>query len=108
MISLKLTFRCYIGILAIEKKKKQRVKIKISLWASEFIDYAKVAFYLRKNMKKKRFELIEDAINFFEVRLKEKYPSLEKMKIKISKPDVFKLCKTGLCATPSVKSKKKY
>lgn len=86
-----LRFKCIIGLLECERIKAQKVKIKLSLKADDFIDYAELAELLKAQMKKQKFYKIEDGLIFFKEILKQKYPSLNFLKLKISKPQVFKL-----------------
>ena len=92
-----LTFKCIIGILDFERKKKQKVILNISFKyffyedGSNFIDYSKVADFCEKSMKKEKFKLIEDAILFLRKGLKSTY-DIKKLKIKITKPDILSNC----------------
>ena len=90
-----LTFKCIIGILPHERKTKQKVNINISFRYSfkknEFIDYSKVASFVEKSMKEKKFLLIEDAIVYLKTQLNSNYP-LKKLKICIKKPDILDNC----------------
>lgn len=90
-----LSFKCIIGILDFERIKKQKVLIDISFEykfkKDSFIDYSEVSTYIQEQMKKKKFLLIEDAINFFEKKLSKKY-KIKNLQIKISKPTILKNC----------------
>jgi dihydroneopterin aldolase len=92
-----LTFKCIIGILPFERKKRQQVIINISFSyfynqdSSNFIDYNEVSILIEKIMKKQKFKLIEDAIFFIRKKLKKKY-MIKKLKIKISKPNILSNC----------------
>ena len=61
-----LEFKCIIGILEFERKKKQKVIVDISFKykykKDDFMDYSEVAFLVKQNIKAQRFGLIEDAI----------------------------------------------
>jgi dihydroneopterin aldolase len=92
-----LTFKCILGILDIEREKKQKVIVNISFkyyfnkTNSKFIDYSKIVSYVKKTMKKKKFKLIEDAILFIKKDLKSTY-NIKRFKIKISKPNIISNC----------------
>ena len=92
-----LTFKCIIGILPIEREKKQKVIVNISFSyfynkdGSNFIDYSEVSALIEKIMKKQKFKLIEDAILFIRKKLKRKY-DIKKLKVKISKPNILSNC----------------
>jgi len=94
-----LTFKCIIGILDFERISKQRVTIDVSfdyLYTNDyFIDYSHVATFIKKQMKKKKFELLEDAIIYFESKLYKLY-KINNLKIRICKPDILKDCIVSL------------
>ncbi len=88
-----LEFKCIIGILDFERKKKQRVIVDISFKydykKDDFIDYSEIALVVKQNIKKGRFGLIEDAILDTNNLLKYQF-NIKKLKIKITKPDILK------------------
>lgn len=90
-----LNFKCIIGILDFERIEKQKVIIDISFEyefdKDIFIDYSEVSSFIKKQMKKKKFLLIEDAIIYFEKELYNKY-KINKLYLKISKPNILKDC----------------
>lgn len=94
-----LTFNCIIGILDFERIKKQKVVINITfdyIYKKDyFIDYSEVSALTKKIMKKEKFELLEDAIIHIESELYKVY-KINKLKIKISKPDILKDCIVSL------------
>ena len=94
-----LTFKCIIGILPFERKKKQNVSINISFKykfkENEFIDYSKVVQTVEKIMKKEKFLLIEEAILCLNKRLKDEF-DICKLKISITKPNIINNCIVGV------------
>jgi dihydroneopterin aldolase len=92
-----LTFKTIIGILSFERVKKQKVILDISFnytfseKSQEFIDYSEVSALIKKTMRKKKFELIENAILTLEKKIYKKF-NLTNLQIKISKPDILKDC----------------
>lgn len=94
-----LTFKCIIGILPKERKKKQKVIINISFKYNfkegEFIDYSHVAKDVETIMKKQKFQLIEDALIYIKERLETRYP-IKSLKIKIQKPNILKKCQVSV------------
>ncbi|MGA1932170.1 dihydroneopterin aldolase [Arcobacter sp. YIC-464] len=94
-----LTFKCIIGILPFEREKKQRVIINVSFEYTYkndyFIDYSVVASYIKQEMKKKKFELLEEAIAHIEGKLYKMY-KINNLKIEISKPDILSDCIVSL------------
>ncbi len=92
-----LTFKCIIGILPVERKKKQKVIINISFEyfyhddGQNFIDYSEVAKIVETTMKKNKFKLIEDAILYIRKKLKKQF-TIKNLTLKISKPDILSNC----------------
>ena len=92
-----LTFKTIIGILPFERVKKQQVIVNVSFVykfdskSKEFIDYSIVANIIKKQMKKKKFELIEEAIIYLKSKLQKEF-NLKKLNIKITKPTILKNC----------------
>lgn len=94
-----LAFKCIIGILPFERVEKQRVIINISFdyiyKKNYFIDYSEVSTFVKKEMKKKKFELLEEAIAHIEGKLYKLY-KINNLKIEISKPDILSDCIVSL------------
>jgi len=92
-----LTFKTIIGILPFERETKQKVILDISFsykftkGQKEFIDYSRVANMSKMIMKKEKFLLIEDAIIYLDRALTKEF-KIQKLKIKITKPDILKNC----------------
>ena len=90
-----LSFKCIIGILDFERVKKQKVIINLAFEykfeENIFIDYSEISSFVEKQMKKKKFLLIEDAITFIETKLYKLY-KINNLIIKISKPTILKNC----------------
>lgn len=96
-IKIKLKFKCIIGILPFERKKKQRVKVKLSAKAQDFLDYAKVCALIKKSYKEQEFKLIEDSLNYLFAALKNEFPQIKRLKITATKPDIIKHAKVSVC-----------
>ncbi|QKF74161.1 dihydroneopterin aldolase [Aliarcobacter faecis] len=94
-----LTFKCIIGILDFERKKRQRVIVNISFdyefKNKSFIDYTEVSNLVKRTMKERKFELLEDAVETLARIIKQNY-EIENLKLKISKPDILKDCIVSL------------
>lgn len=94
-----LTFKCIIGILDFERKKRQRVIVNISFdyefKNKSFIDYTEVSNLVKRTMKERKFELLEDAVETLARIIKQNY-EIENLKLKISKPDILKDCMVSL------------
>lgn len=54
-INIKMQFKCIIGILKFERKKKQKVCIYLTAKANDFLDYAKVSKKIKNTIKKNNF-----------------------------------------------------
>ncbi|WP_418181081.1 dihydroneopterin aldolase [Aliarcobacter lanthieri] len=94
-----LHFKCIIGILDFERLKKQKVIINISFdydfVDNSFIDYSEVSNLVKRIMKEKKFNLLEDAIKTIEKILYESY-DIKNLNLKISKPHILKDCVVSL------------
>lgn len=96
-----LTFKTIIGVLPFERENKQLIKIDIffeyhySENTKLYVDYSEVAKLVEKTMKKKKFELIEEAIVGLEKKLHQKFQLLN-LTIKITKPTILKNCIVGV------------
>lgn len=88
-------FSCIIGILDFERVTPQDIIINLELsyeYNSDFINYAEVAELIKSTMTDKKFKLLEDALIYLFPMLKEKYPNLSTLLIKITKPSILKEC----------------
>ncbi len=96
----KLTFEAIIGILEAERHTPQKISVSLSLEydydGKYFIDYAKVCAFIENNMITSQYGLLEDALESLSQNLKQTYPSIEKMKLKILKPDILPNATVGL------------
>lgn len=94
-----LTFKCMVGILDFERKKRQRVIVNLSFdyefKDGSFIDYAEVSELVKRTMKDKKFKLLEDAVKTLSELIKNKY-EVENLQLKISKPNILKDCVVSL------------
>jgi dihydroneopterin aldolase len=89
-------FKCIIGILDFERRIPQDVIINLKLVYefnnTDFINYADVAELIKTTMQESKFELIEDALIALFSLLKEKYPNISSLFIKITKPSILENC----------------
>ena len=98
-----LTFDVIIGLLDFERDKPQRVII--NLQASyeysdnHFIDYADIVLLLQEKLKTERYELLENALIGLKEVLFTTYPNIQKLHIKISKPNILPECSVALSHT---------
>ncbi|MDO4674085.1 dihydroneopterin aldolase [Campylobacter sp.] len=94
-IKIKLKFKCIIGILDFERKKKQTVIVKIKAKANDFLDYAKVAKRVKKIYKKHKFQTIEESLRSSSQKLKQHFPQIYYLKITTLKPQIIKNAEVG-------------
>lgn len=95
-----LTFKCIIGILDFERVNEQRVIINATIdynySQDNFIDYVKVADIIKKNLKKSKFKLLEDALLDTKDKIINEFKNIDALYLKITKPDILKDCTVSL------------
>jgi len=87
-----LKFQCIIGILDFERVTPQDVIINLTIsynYKKEFINYADVTKLIEKEMIKNKFLLLEDALLRLSKKLKKKFPLIQTLDIKITKPSIL-------------------
>jgi len=96
----KLEFSSIIGILEHERKNAQRVIVNLSLYyeykEGDFVDYAKVSDMIVSHMQESKYHLLEDALNGVSKQIQVHFPLVEKLQLKITKPDILKNCEVSL------------
>ncbi len=94
-----LEFKTIIGLLDFERIEEQRVIINCSItyeYKKDFINYAEVAEMIESSIKEYKFELIEEALEFLFKHLKENFPLIKTLRLKLSKPDILSNCVVSL------------
>ncbi|MBN2767576.1 MAG: dihydroneopterin aldolase [Campylobacterales bacterium] len=96
-----LTIDALIGILEEEKTAPQKLIIDIDIKymqknKKDFINYAEIVALVEKNIKTKRYGLLEDTLKGLKRNIKKSYPNIEKLKICLIKPDIITNCKVGV------------
>jgi len=95
-----LTFDVIIGLLDFERDKPQSVMVDIEATYNyenqNFIDYADMVTLIQNELKEKRYELLEDALQGIQHILIKKYPQLTSLYIKIAKPTILAHCSVAL------------
>ena len=98
-----LTFDVIIGLLDFERDKPQRVIINLEASYNysndQFIDYADLVLLIKDKLKAERYTLLENALLGIEETLYRTYPHLERLFLKISKPDILPECTVSLSKT---------
>jgi len=94
-----LKFQCIIGILDFERTTQQDIIVNLIIdyeYKDQFINYADVSNFIKKEMKRNEFLLIEDALSFFKIKLKEKFSLIKTLNLKITKPSILPDCKVSV------------
>ena len=94
-----LRFDTIIGILDFERVTPQAVIIDLTIeydYSGEFINYADVAQMIKKRMNEAKYLLLEDAINDLVKKLKQKFPAIKSLTLKITKPSIMPDCRVAL------------
>ncbi len=95
-----LTFDVIIGLLDYERERPQRVIIDLDAsydYSDEnFIDYADMVFLIEKELKEKRYKLLEEALLGMKHILYATYPQFKALSLKITKPDILSECSVAL------------
>ena len=94
-----LTFETIIGLLDFEREKPQRVIVSLRAtydYADNFLDYATIVDMIQNNFKKNRYKLLEEALLGIKNELFDTYPDIEKLYLKVSKPDIIAECTVAL------------
>ena len=94
-----LKFQCIIGILDFERVTPQDVCINLTIdyeYQDKFINYADVTFLIKERLIEEKFQLIEDALSHISSLLKETFPQINRLNLKITKPSILPDCKVSV------------
>lgn len=95
-----LTFTCIIGLLDFERVEEQRVVVDINIdynyIKDNFINYVDITEIAKKTLTLNKFELLEDALNSIKENILKEFSNIERLYIKISKPDILDDCVVSL------------
>ncbi|EDM23535.1 dihydroneopterin aldolase [Caminibacter mediatlanticus TB-2] len=94
-----LSFRAILGLLENERKEEQLVVVCAKIGyedKKEYVDYAKVCDIIQNTIIEGKFKLIEDAIDEVESKLKESFPQMKALYLKIRKPEILKNALAGV------------
>ncbi|MCX2683485.1 dihydroneopterin aldolase [Campylobacter sp. MIT 21-1685] len=95
-ISAKIKFRCIIGILRFERKKKQKICIHFKAGANEFLDYAQCIKKIKKYYKTKQFHTLEESLEYTCKKLKKHFPQIFYITVSIYKTQIIKNARVGV------------
>jgi len=90
-----LKFQCIIGILDFERKQEQDVIVNLEIgydFSDTFVNYADVVEFIKSTMKTNEFLLVEDALQTLAQDLKNNFPAIKKLNLKITKPAILPDC----------------
>jgi len=94
-----LKFECIIGILDFERVKPQDIIINLTIdynYEKDFINYADVVETIKKNIITAKYLLIEEALEGLSVILLKKFPLIDKLIIKLTKPSIMPDCRVSV------------
>lgn len=98
-----LTFDVIIGLLDFERDKPQQIIVNLEASYeysdNQFIDYSDIVILIQKELKEKRYVLLENALLGVKDLLYRTYPQLQTLAIKISKPNILPDCRVSLSKT---------
>jgi len=96
----RLEIFCIIGVLDFERESHQRVLLDLEIEyyyeKGTFLDYSKIARELETHLKKEKYLLLEEALLGIKKTLFAKFPAIDTLHIKLSKPDILPQCSVGL------------
>ena len=88
-----IVFEAIIGILEKERQKPQPIVVDASFWyeydTNSFLDYAKITDTIITHIQKKQFFLLEDALHSTMTLLKQEFPAIQKVRLRITKPKIL-------------------
>jgi dihydroneopterin aldolase len=94
-----LKFYAIIGILDFERDTAQEIVVDLSIvykYDNEFINYADVVETIKKNIITAKYLLIEEALEGLSVILLKKFPLIDKLIIKLTKPSIMPDCRVSV------------
>ncbi len=94
-----LTVDAVMGILDFEREKEQKIVMDLEIeyeFSKTYLDYKEIADFVSDRIVEKKFFLIEEALQDLAETLKEKFPPISYLKVKITKPNILKNCVVGV------------
>ncbi len=95
-----LQFDTIIGLLDFERITPQRIVISLQIdyeyTEGLFLNYADIASVVKADILSGQYTLLEDALLSLKALLFEKYPAIERLGIRITKPDILPDCSVAL------------
>jgi dihydroneopterin aldolase len=98
-----LVFETIIGLLAFERLKAQKVIINLTIdycyIENQYLDYAEIVSFIQNDMLANKYLLLETALDEIAKKLLSKYPPIEKINLKITKPNIISNARVSLSQT---------
>ncbi|KIM08551.1 MAG: dihydroneopterin aldolase [Sulfurovum sp. FS06-10] len=98
-----LTLNAIIGILDFERIHKQKIIVDVMFdylyTHNNFINYADVIHLIEEDIKIKKYELLEEALENISNQLFNNYPQITQLTLKITKPNIIPHAKVALSLT---------
>ena len=94
-----LKFYTIIGILDFERLQEQEIVIDLTIdynYQNKFINYADVSELIKQHIKESKFLLIEDALSSVSKKLKNSFPLINTLYIRLSKPSILADCNVSV------------
>lgn len=95
-----LTFDVIIGLLEFERERAQTLIVDVAVDYSyqdkQFIDYAHMVQTIKSHLHLKQYLLLEEALLGLKTVLKQNYPTIQTLFIKLSKPSILPQCNVAL------------
>jgi len=85
-------FETIIGILDFERVTPQKVIINTEIfyeYNGNYLDYAKVSEIIKNILQNKKFEILEDSLDYICSYLKNEYTNIIKIDLEILKPNIL-------------------
>lgn len=98
-----LVFETIIGVLAFERLKAQKVIVNLTIdykYAhNDYLDYAEIISLVQNDMRRNKYLLLETALDEIAKNLLSNYPVIEKINLKITKPNIIPNARVSLSQT---------
>jgi dihydroneopterin aldolase len=89
-----------IGLLDFERVTPQRVTVDLEATYKyingQYVDYVKLTELIEEELKKREYRLLEEALEGLEMLITTTYPIIDRLKLKILKPNILDNCLVGM------------
>jgi len=94
-----LKIEAIIGILEEERLSPQSIIVNMQIeysYKNKLLNYQEIANFVENKIVNSKYFLLEDALIDITESLKEKFPSISAIKVKINKPNILSNCNVGV------------